>query len=685
MASLDLPKSPNVFHPEKPSAVGSRNSLAQEFRDQQAEVDLLLSEEVDKVMNHIQAKLPPQVLERLDVMGGLKEKIYNYYNQNYQNMFNRYAVTAEDEMVKKVRNFVDKEEMKTLARYTPKEISALLDAIGGMDKFNTGEIEKSIVNMYGHLHGHIQRGVNDLETMTNSLLRQKTDVGAFVRGQNAYSIVKCSFKDSTHRPKTVSDVKLSVNILDSELISPIFHYQVTVEFLIKDMLSKHILDLIDKEIEGLKEAIIDEGREEMSDGEILFEKMGRVEKYTSDDKDDPKSKRYTFFAKSLMDRIEGLRAEIDPEEYDPVNIRENLKKIIDLENIRNRGFNTSINSITSILDTSKMGYQYIENLKNARELIIREYEDTDPASLPDERYSIKLKYYDQAQLLEERKAYDVQMKSMEVEIQHLWDVLDMVYEDSKFMKGIQDFKDMAKRKRNKIKRKIKALTGDPMYEDIEKTWDEVTFVVAGDTEVERMNRTYLPEKDKVKRRIILMREKLQKVYGYKYPIQRRVAEERLNYLEGEFNKFDYMINPYHIQPGLILDVDITSIKKKKATLEGMANVLNEFLFGVSKGFADAAFASFSRRRSTVREDIAMAFGETGMMGEEGEAAAGTEFVDMIRTGETAAAQVSETPRAGVVDTTSRGRGRPKGGGRGRPKGKSSGRGRPRGSSGLKEI
>jgi hypothetical protein len=683
MASLDLPKSPNVFHPEKPSAVGSRNSLAQEFRDQQAEVDLLLSEEVDKVMNHITAKLPPQVLERLDVMGGLKEKVYNYYNQNYQNMFNRYVVTSEDEMVKKVRNFVDKEEMKTLARYTPKEIAALLDAIGGMDKFNTGEIEKSIVNMYGHLHGHIQRGVNDLETMTNSLLRQKTDVGAFVRGQNAYSIVKCSFKDSTHRPKTVSDVKLSVNILDSELISPIFHYQVTVEYLIKDMLSKHILDLIDREIEKLKEQIIDEGREEMSDGEILFEKMKRVEKYTSDDKDDPKSKRYTFFAKSLMDRIEGLRAEIDPEEYDPVNIRENLKKIIDLENIRNRGFNTSINSITSILDTSKMGYQYIENLKNARELIIREYEDTDPASLPDERYSIKLKYYDQAQLLEERKAYDVQMKSMEVEIQHLWDVLDMVYEDSKFMKGIMDFKDLAKRKRNKIKRRIKALTGDPMYEDIEKTWDEVTFVVAGDTEVERMNRTYLPEKDQVKRRIILMRDKLQKVYSYKYPIQRRVAEERLNYLEAEFNKFDYMINPYHIQPGLILDVDITSIKKKKATLEGMANVLNEFLFGVSKGFADAAFASFSRRRSTVREDIAMSFGAMGMEEEGAAAGAPSEFVDMIRTGETAAAQVRETPRAGVVDTTSRGRGRPKSGGRGRPK--SSGRGRSRGSSGLKEI
>ena len=78
----------------------------------------------------------------------------------------------------------------------------------------------------------------------------------------------------------------------------------------------------------------------------------------------------------------------------------------------------------------------------------------------------------------------------------------------------------------------------------------------------------------------------------------------MTFLEKEFQRFDYMINPYHIQPGLLLDVDICSIKRKKATLDGMANVLNEFLHGVSKGFQDAAFASFSRRRSTVREDIA---------------------------------------------------------------------------------
>ena len=657
MASVDLPKSPMVFHPEKRSAVGSRNSLAQESRDQQQEVDRLLEEEVDKVMNHITTKLPKEVLVNVDIMGGLKEKLYNYFNQNYQNMFNRYIVTTEDEMLKKVRNFIDREEMKVLTRYTPKEIASLLEEVAGADKFNTGEIEKSIVNMYGHLQGHIQRGVNDLENLTNSLLRQKTDVGAFIRGENAYSVVKCSFKDNLIKPKTVSNVKLSVNILDSELISPIYHYQVTVEYLIKDLISSRITDALDKEIDIVKEQMIDEGKEEMDDSEIIFKKMGVVENHTSDDADNPRSNRYKYLAKELMQRLEGLRAEIDLDSYDQLNIRENLKKIIDIENIRNRGYNTAVNSITAILDTSQMGYQYIENLKNARELIIREYEDSDPAQLPDERYSILLKYYDEAQLTEERKGYDVQMKAFEVEIEHLWDVLQMVYEDSKFMKRITDFGDLAKIYRSKIRRRVKAKTNDPLYEDIEKSWDEITYIKAADTQVEEMNRTYLYEKDKAKTKLVLMRDKLQEMYGYRYPIQRRVMEERLQFLESNFNEYDYRINPYHIQPGLLLDVDITSIKRKKATLNGMANVLNEFLHGVSKGFQDAAFASFSRRRSTVRDDIAMSF-STDLADDEAPVASGKAYIDLLNEQAAEAAEpqtVVEEAEATTPDSKKRGR------------------------------
>ncbi len=634
MGAIDLPKSPNVFHPEKPSAVGSRNSLAQEYRDQQKEVNQLLEEESNKVLHHLQGKLPKEVLERLDVMGGVKEKLYNYFNQNYQNMFNRYMVTSEDEMVKKVRNYIDKEETKVLARYTPKEIADLLDQVGGADKFNTGEIEKSIVNMYGHLQGHIQRGINDLENLTNSLLRQKTDVGAFIRGENAYSVVKCAFKDNIVKPKTVTDVKLSVNILDSELISPIFHYQVTVEYLIKDLISKHIFDAIDKEIERLKDERIDQGLEEYSDSELIFAKINKVETFTDDKIDDPKAKRYSIIAKSLMERINDLRAEIDPATFDQLNVRENLKKIVDMENIRNRGFNTAINSITSILDTSKMGYQYIENLKNARELLIREYEDTDSANLPDERYQIRMRYYDNAQLIEERKAYDVQIKSFETEVIHLWDVLGMIYEDSKFLTRVTDFADLAKLYKKKIRKNLKEKTGDPLYEDIAKVWDEISFVKPAETEVERMNRTYIYEKDKIRHRIILMRDKMKNMYGYQYPIQRRVMEERLVYLEKEFNRFDYMINPYHIQPGLLLDVDITSIKRKKATLDGMANVLNEFLHGVSKGFQDAAFASFSRRRSTVRQDINQSFAETPPEENQLQKDPGRAYLDMLNAEDT---------------------------------------------------
>jgi hypothetical protein len=277
-----------------------------------------------------------------------------------------------------------------------------------------------------------------------------------------------------------------------------------------------------------------------------------------------------------------------------------------MENIRNRGFNTAINSITSILDTSKMGYQYIENLKNGREVIIREYEDNDVVNLPDERYSIKMRYFDNAQLVEDRKAYDVQIKSFETEVQHIWDILEVIYQDSKGFK-IVDFNDLAGKKKNRVKKIIKEKSGEPMYEDIAKVWDEISFVKPAETEVEKANRTYLYEKDRLRTRIIRMRERMKKMYDFLYPIERRVMEERLLWLEKEYYRFEYMINPYHLQPGLLLDVDITSIKRKKVTLDAMANVLNEFLSGVSKGFSDAAFASFSRRRSTVREDINQSF------------------------------------------------------------------------------
>ena len=606
MAISQFPKGPNKVHPTIPSAVGSRESLVQEGRDKVKEAVLILEETTDKVMNHVANKLPEDVLTKLDIMGGIKEKLYGYINQTYVNMFNRYTVTMEDEFIKKVRDFVDKEEQKGLARYTPKEIIELLDKIGGADKFHTGEIEKSIVNMYGHLQGHIQRGVNDLETETNAILRQKTDVGAFVRGENAYSILKCVFKDNELRPKYVYDIKLSINVLDSELISPMYHYQVTVETLLKDSIQKHIQELIDRAVQQFNDELVDQGKTELSASEKMFERVKRIDQFTDDDAEDEKSRRYTILAKKFMDKIEGLRAEIDVEEIDPLNIRENIKFIIDEENIRNRGYNTCVNSLTAILDTSKLGYQVCDNLKNARTCHIREYEETDRTILPDERYSIRMAYYDQNQLREAKKEFDKQMHAFTTEIMSVWDTTHAHYESKKRFRSLKDYDDLSNRLMSKEwKAAKKSREADPesvLWNEIGEMYNESSFV-------EKNNRTYEDRIHNLRGKLKYLRDMLHKMHGYQNPIERVILDERINFLEKRFNEFTYLVNPHHIQPGLVLDIDITTIKRKQYMLKGMSNVLNEFLYGISKGFADAAFATYSRRRSTVRADIDQSFAE----------------------------------------------------------------------------
>ena len=609
MARDTLTKGPNFVHPEKPSAVGSRNSMNRDNRDEYGEAKIIIDEEVDKILNHIHAKLPPEVLEKLDVMGSVKSKLHNYFNQDYQNMLNRYLVTMEDEMGKKFRDLVDKEEYKSLNRYTPREVSEILDRIGGMDKFNTGEIEKSVVNMYGHLQGHIQRGVNELETKTNALLREKSDVGAFVRGENAYAVVKCSFKDNYKKPKTVVDLKLSINILDSELISQIYHYQVPVATIIKDVIAKHIHELIDREISELNNSLIDAGKEELSDSESIFERFRMMENYISDDESE-QSKKYQFISKKFLDAVEGLKAEIESTNYDALNMRENIKKVIDSENIRNRGFNTAVNSMTAILDTSKMGYQHIENYKNSRECIIREYEEEDPARLPDERYKIKLLYYDSEQLGALRQAYSTQLDELDKEIVRLWDVCQEIYLENREDKNDEDWDTLSKEllsSEGKTKGWFSSSAEVEDSNDKEKLWNEISFIRPKSTAITEPNPTFEERAEDLYLRFNLMSEKLKKIYRSDNPETRQVIEKRSDFIKSKFEEFTSQINPFHVQSGLLLDVDIVSVKRKRTTMMNMANVLNEFLFSISKGFADTAFATFSRRRSTERGDLDQSF------------------------------------------------------------------------------
>ncbi|HPB83619.1 MAG TPA: cytoplasmic filament protein CfpA, partial [Spirochaetota bacterium] len=244
------------------------------------------------------------------------------------------------------------------------------------------------------------------------------------------------------------------------------------------------------------------------------------------------------------------------------------------------------------------------NLKNARICKIREYEELDNTVLPDERYAMRLAFYDQNQLREEKKEFDRQMEAFTREIFRIWDVAHAHYESKKRFRSIKDFNDLCERLMNKEWRRAKK---DEENDPNHVLWNEIGELYNENSFVEKNNRTYEDRILNLKNKLTYCSEMLQKMHGYQNPVERVVIDERINFIIRRFNEFTYKVNPHHIQPGLVLDVDIVTIKRKQYMLKGMANVLNEFLYGVSKGFQDQAFASYSRRRSTVRSDIEQSF------------------------------------------------------------------------------
>jgi hypothetical protein len=85
-----------------------------------------------------------------------------------------------------------------------------------------------------------------------------------------------------------------------------------------------------------------------------------------------------------------------------------------------------------------------------------------------------------------------------------------------------------------------------------------------------------------------MHERIKNMYEFLYPVERRIMEDRLAWLEKESSRLDFMINPHHLRPGLLIDVEITSIKRRKTTLNALAYTLGEFLRVVYGCFREGA-------------------------------------------------------------------------------------------------
>jgi len=462
--------------------------------------------------------------------------------------------------------------------------------------FNITELEYSIINMYDNFQDHINNEIKGIESKTNSLLFQKTFIGKAVDG-DVNSIVKYSFKDNSDRPETVTNIKLSVNVLDSKLVNPIFHYQTSYDKIIKSIISNNVKEKIELEIQEIKKAdVTNFASSELTDQDALFQKICLIPTFIDNESKNASLSEYQYIEEHLISKVKGLKNDIPTLEYNPLNVRENIKLLLDKENVRDNGYNSAVSEFSRILNTHNLSYDYIENLKNARTVIIREYEDDNSKNIPDEHYSLKLSYYDETQLKALREAYNKQSNILNKELYKLWNVTNAISEIGKSFRSIDDYDDLFHKVYASYvsykRRKDKSFNENEL-----KNWEEVYFIKPELNEMENQKDANDYNYRFDNKIIGLIKDKLKSIFNIKNSSGFFILESRLNFLEQQFSDFYHNINPNQLQPGLLLDIDIVSIKKLYDTFYKMTSVVNDFLSTVSKRNKDTRISNTEYKKA----------------------------------------------------------------------------------------
>ena len=490
MGTVDLPKSGKTARPQTRDAYHSRTG-----ENRQESLDRIIQEQAGRFLSRLGAKLPADYIPS-------NEKVHNFISLNYRILCGSFPAVHDSAVCAENNSAVKNTAIKMMQ-----------ESEGGVDRFNTGEIEKSRADSQG--------GAGDLEAYTDNILRHKAGVGSVVDSQKADLVVACVFKDNAKKPKTVTDLRLSINIPETQLIDSESRFVASAAYLTREIICKYLSESIDNS-EILKTASKEE-------------------------------------AVKFLDGLLNGRMEIYPSDHD--EYLQNLDVSDEIEEIRNRGFSDAANMIVSILNAVNLDCQFLENFKDRRELLIREYEDTDDSVLPDERYQIRLRYFSRKRLLEERAVYDRRLKNLSVETLRLWDLLEVIYQDSKSIFKVNDFEDLVRKNKNRIK--------DPF--DPQKPVEETLAAPNG-------------EKETVRVLLAKLEERIKSISDSMYPVERHITQERLSLLENEFSYFENCINPYNLKPGLLVDIDLTSIKRKRTTFDSVSAALGRFLDNVSGCF-----------------------------------------------------------------------------------------------------
>jgi len=488
MGTVDLPKSVKTARPQAQGAY-----IPKTGENRQASLDRIFREQAGRFLSRLGAKLPADFIPP-------DEKVYNYINQNYKLISGSFPQSLQSH--------------GHGIRGDSRAIKMMLENEGG--QFNTGEIEKS--------SGSRQWDAGNLEAYTDNMLRHKAGIGSVVDSQKVNSVASCVFKDNAIKPKTVTDLRLSLNIPETELIDSESSFMASAAFLSRELCG------------------------------YLYESIDRAEILKTAAKEE---------AVNFLDTLLNERIKIDSLDQAGYEYLQNTDSSEEFEEIRDKGFSAASNLIVSILNGVNLDCQFLENLKDRREILLREYEDTDDSVLPDERYQIRLRYFNKKQLLGERVAYDDRLKVLSCETRRLWDLLEVIYQDSKSVFKVNDFEDLVRKNKNRINDLIKDGTGKSSS-DSQKPAETPLPAAHG-------------EKEEIRVLLAKMEERIKNISDSMYAVERQITEERLSLLEKEFSYFENRINPYNLQPGILVDIDLTFIKRKRTTLDAMSKALGRFL------------------------------------------------------------------------------------------------------------
>ena len=123
-----------------------------------------------------------------------------------------------------------------------------------------------------------------------------------------------------------------------------------------------------------------------------------------------------------------------------------------------------------------------------------------------------------------------------------------------------------------------------------------------------MNETFRERKEIVKNRLKRLRQQVSDRYLHDFPPDRIILEQRLNFLEEEYERFGRKYNPFHAHPGLILDISASTVKRRETTINSMSNVVAQFISRISTGFVDSSYEEFHQRKRLEQETDTQVFG-----------------------------------------------------------------------------